>query len=49
MNLFESQWGSADRSGRYFSQMLPFVDHNQVKTAFASRPQNWGRIGGKDD
>ena len=22
--------------------MLPCVDHNQVKMAFASRPQNWG-------
>ena len=27
--------------------MLPVVDHNRVKTAFC-RPENWGRIGGKD-
>ena len=28
--------------------MLPLVDHNQVKMVFASRPQKWGRIGGKE-
>ena len=28
--------------------MLPLVDHNQVKMVFASRPQKWGRICGKE-
>ena len=48
MSEFESQWSSTDRSGRYFSQMLPLVDHNQVKMVFASRPPKSGRIGGKE-